>query len=125
MVENIILARLKLAYEKKINKIHINYSIKAVVFLKILKAEGFIYSFKNLNNTITIVLNHTNDIIPLLKIKTFSKISKPYFIKNKILVSKIKKFKNEIFIIQTDKGIISNKQILNLGIGGILIAVLS
>jgi ribosomal protein S8 len=95
------------------------------VFLKILKAEGFIYSFKNLNNTITIVLNHTNDIIPLLKIKTFSKISKPYFIKNKILVSKIKKFKNEIFIIQTDKGIISNKQILNLGIGGILIAVLS
>lgn len=124
MIENIILSRLRVAYEKNINKITVKYSSKAFSFLRILKAEGFIYSFKQSEKNIVIVLNYNNHMVSLLNIKTFSKISKPFFVKHKDIVTKIKNIKNVIFILQTDKGLISNDKILTTGLGGILIAIL-
>ena len=124
MVENVILSRLKFAYEKNINKIKIQYSIKALSFLKLLKEEGFIYSFKKKKNLLIAVLNYNNQIGALTQFKTFSKISKLFFEKNKKIVSIIQKNQNTIYILQTNKGLLSNNKILSSGVGGILIATI-
>ena len=124
MIENIILSRLKFAYEKNINKIKIRYSVKALSFFKILKEEGFLYSFKKEGNILIGILNYNNQMGALLDFKTFSKISKPYFIKNKKIVSIIQKNQNTIYILQTSKGLISNRKILSSGLGGILISLI-
>ena len=91
-------------------------------FLKVLWDEGFILGYTLQDDYLIALLKYNNSIPAIQNIKTFSKISTPYYVKSKKIIEMIKRNKNSIFLVRTSKGLLSNKDILTYKIGGILIA---
>jgi len=122
MLENILLNQLKTAFEKNLDKVVLKNTFKIKLFLDVLKAEGFILGYTLQDDYLIALLKYNNSIPAIQNIKTFSKISTPYYVKSKKIIEMIKRNKNSIFLVRTSKGLLSNKDILTYKIGGILIA---
>ena len=122
MLENILLNQLKTAFEKNLDKVVLKNTFKIKLFLDVLKAEGFILGYTLQDDYLIALLKYNNSIPAIQNIKTFSKISTPYYVKSKKIIEMIKRNKNSIFLVRTSKGLLSNKDILTYKAGGILLA---
>ena len=71
---------------------------------------------------ILVNLKYINNFPSMYKIKTFSTTSKPFYIGSENAKSLVKKNKNIIYILKTNKGFLTNYDILKYKTGGILIA---
>lgn len=86
------------------------------IFMKL----NIIKLIKKKKNEYQLYLKYVNSDIVFGKIKNFNKPSKPYFITLKE-IKKVNKKKNNIFILSTNKGLMTNFEAEKNNIGGLLI----
>jgi len=109
------LIKLNLIYKKKILKY--NFKKKNINIIKILISLNIIKYIKKNNKNIYIYLNN---IIKYNYIKNLYKPSKKIFLKNEIN-KKLTLKKKWIFLLSTNKGIITNFEAIKKNLGGIII----
>jgi len=109
------LIKLNLIYKKKILKY--NFKKKNINIIKILISLNIIKYIKKNNKNIYIYLNN---IIKYNYIKNLYKPSKKIFLKNEI-IKKLTLKKKWIFLLSTNKGIITNFEAIKKNLGGIII----
>jgi len=109
------LIKLNLIYKKKILKY--NFKKKNINIIKILISLNKKKYIKKKNKNIYIYLNN---IIKYNYIKNLYKPSKKIFLKNEI-IKKLTLKKKWIFLLSTNKGIITNFEAIKKNLGGIII----
>jgi len=100
----------------KINKLNKNDFKIIKIFLKL----NIIKIVKNKNNNFVLYFKYLNKNTIFGNVKNFYKPSKPCFLNLKE-IKKINKKKNNIFILSTNKGLITNFEAEQNNVGGILI----
>ena len=130
MVFNNFFANLNSAIRKNLIFVEIPFTNKIFNVLSILRTEGFINNFRVSQNKIFVFLKYFNKRPVLKQINCISKKSRKVFsrfneflILHKNLEKFFKKHSNHCLIIQTSKGLVSDKTARRLGLGGKLIAV--
>jgi len=116
---NIInLIKLNLIYKKR--KFRIKLNKNEYNLIKMLIKINLIKFIKKNNNTYDIFLNYLNNRPLFNNIKNVYKSSKLIFISNKKLKYITNKYK-VILVLNTNKGILTNYEAINLNVGGIII----
>ena len=103
----------------KINKLNKNDFIILKIFIKL----NIIKHVKIEQNKFYLYFKYIDDKIVLGNIKNFHKPSKPSFLSLKEII-KINKKKNNIFMVSTNKGLMSNFEAEKNKIGGLLILII-
>jgi ribosomal protein S8 len=116
---NIInLVKLNLIYKKRKIRIKLNkYEYNLVKFLIKINLIKFI---KKNNKNYDIFFNYIYNKPIFRNIKNISKPSRPVFISNKKLKFISNKYKS-IFLLNTNKGILTNLEAINMKVGGLII----
>ena len=120
------LIRVKNAYMAHINEIEVPYSKASLSVGQILVKEGYLSSIKvdeKGNKKINAKLTYINRVPAISDIKIVSKPS----VREYVTAQELKRKKNEfgIHILSTNKGVMSDKEALDKGLGGELICKIS